>query len=212
MWSRLRNYLAFAWRRLGDLSLVSWLFPNVWTALVSIVVTAVTAVAGLAQRLPPVQWIFLALFAGVIAVLVAHLVLWGIERAHQLGMRNPLRSTTSEQRYSGHEIFDLIQQIDPALHAGCAAGKWKPCHDEMYKQLRSGAFVATGLPPSMKEIVIPAAQWQALQFVEVNPKPFGSSGYNENRDWHRARDASGGLVYADIKISRVTTTLSHGSS
>lgn len=88
MWKKLRNCLAYGWRRTGDLSLIAWLFPNVWAAVVSASFAAVTAFVGWATNLPPVLWIFLALLAGLMALIIAHIWLWLKEREAQL---SPLR-------------------------------------------------------------------------------------------------------------------------
>lgn len=81
MWNRLRDYFAFGWHRLGDLSLISWLFPSAWTAAVSAAIAVTTAFAGWAQHLPPPHWIVLGLLSGILALLlIGRAGPWAIDR------------------------------------------------------------------------------------------------------------------------------------
>ena len=185
------------------IALARWLDENVarivrWVAFFGLAAVFMSWVASHIAPIFNYGW-GAAVFAGLGAACLATLVFSGALVAWRYF--NPKQAAASAQQYSGHHIFDLIQQIDPTLHAKCAAGQWKPCHDEMYKQLQRGAFVATGfLSPSIIKAVIPAAEWHVLRFPEVRAESVGPSGYNENRDFNRAQ--GGGLNYIDIMISR----------
>ena len=65
---------------MGDLSVVAWLFPNMSSAVGSALVTVLTAFVGYATKLSPILWIFLALLAGLVALVMAHLWLWFEQR------------------------------------------------------------------------------------------------------------------------------------
>lgn len=63
---RLLRISGFAWRRTGDASVLSWLFPNIWTKLVTILSALGTTAVGIIWSAPPVLYVPAALGAALI--------------------------------------------------------------------------------------------------------------------------------------------------
>jgi hypothetical protein len=76
MWWSFCKFVAYVWRRTGDLSVIAWVFPGWWTTLVSLGVSTVTTIVAIATGVPKVLWIFLGIFAYILMLLAAHLKLW----------------------------------------------------------------------------------------------------------------------------------------
>lgn len=74
--SGLAKAFGFGWRRAGDLSVLAWLFPSVWSWIVTVIAAIATAVIGVATHAPMVLWVPLALIAAAAALLVVHLFVW----------------------------------------------------------------------------------------------------------------------------------------
>lgn len=103
MWKRLRNFLAFGWRRLSDLSLINWLLPNTWGTAVSAVIAVGTALAGWVRHLPPPEWIIGASFRDI-----------GATACWRSSMSDRPRSSCS--KVSSHQRFSTSGDYIRLLH------------------------------------------------------------------------------------------------